>query len=228
MLYRRAVIFLNGQIPDLSAASNVVRADDWLIAVDGGWVHMRRLGLQPNVVIGDMDSLSAEDILQITSAGIPLVRYPSDKNETDFELALYLAVEKEGYRTVRVLGAFGGRLDQTLGNLALLALPLLDNCDVRLDDGSQEAFLIRAEATITGYPGDTISLIPMFGAVHGVVTNGLKYPLHHESLWPERTRGISNVMINSQAFVQIQKGLLLCIHLRQVNAVDLLGGRNEQ
>ncbi|MEJ5203507.1 MAG: thiamine diphosphokinase [Anaerolineales bacterium] len=214
---KRAVIFLNGKIPDFSAAMKVVKPADWLVAVDGGLKNMQRLGLQPDVVIGDMDSLSPEEFLKLASNGVRLIRYPSEKDETDFELALHLAVEKEGYQTIRVLGAFGGRLDQTLANIALLALPFLENCDVRLDDGYEEAFVIRARTVIEGKPGDTLSLIPMFGAVHGVVTHGLKYPLRGESLWPERTRGISNVMLNHRASVQIEQGLLLCVHIRQMS-----------
>ncbi len=214
---KRAIIFLNGQIPDLPTAMKVVQPGDWLVAVDGGLNNMYRLGFQPNVVIGDMDSVSADDVLQLTSAGVRLIRYPKDKDETDFELALSLVIEKEGFRTVRVVGALGGRIDQTLGNLALLALPMLEHCDVRLDDGCEEVFLIRSRMLIEGKPGDTVSLIPMFGVVHGIVTEGLQYPLRREALFPERTRGISNVMLGHWASVQIEQGLLLCVHMRQMN-----------
>jgi thiamine pyrophosphokinase len=117
----------------------------------------------------------------------------------------------------------GGRLDQTLANLTLLANPQLSTLrhgsgqalDARLDDGVEEIFLCRDQAQVQGRSGDLVSLIPWQGAVTEVETQNLKYPLRRETLYPEKTRGISNEMLGDSASVSIGSGLLLIVHRRQ-------------
>ena len=77
----------------------------------------------------------------------------------------------------------------------------------------QSAFVVRDQATISGEPGDTVSLIPLGGEVHGVTTSGLVYPLTEDTLPFGPALGVSNEMTTSQARVQVRDGLLLCVHL---------------
>ncbi|MDD5370033.1 MAG: thiamine diphosphokinase [Anaerolineaceae bacterium] len=210
----RAVIFANGDLPDPDAAQALLKPDDRLIAADGGMRHMVRLGLMPALLVGDLDSLAPGLLPRLESAGARTVRHPSHKDETDLELALRLAVD-EGYRDLLVVGGLGGRLDHTLGNLSLLRDPALHDCTVRLDDGLEEVFWITGQAELSGAPGDVVSLLPLQGDVSGVTTQGLEYPLHGETLYPYKTRGISNVMITGHARVVIASGSLLCVHTRQ-------------
>ena len=120
----------------------------------------------------------------------------------------------EGCRDLIVVGALGGRLDHTLGNLSLLRDPVLSDCTVRLDDGLQEVFWITRHADLHGAQGDIVSLLPLQGEATGVTTEGLEYPLHAETLYPYKTRGISNVMTAAHASVSLVSGVLLCIHTR--------------
>jgi thiamine pyrophosphokinase len=210
----RAVIFANGELNDLEAARVLLQPNDLLVAADGGLHHLQRLGLLPAVLIGDLDSVDPAEVPPLEAAGVRVLRYPPEKDETDLELALQYVLSA-GCRAIRILGALGGRLDQTLGNLFLLSRSDLESCDVRLDDGREEVFLIRQQAVVEGLPGDTVSLLPLDGPAVGVVTQGLYYPLHAETLYPERTRGISNVLLAGRASVSIKKGLLVCIHTRK-------------
>ena len=106
-----------------------------------------------------------------------------------------------------MIGATGGRLDQILSNIYLLALPSLDACDVQLVAGKQAAWLARpGETVIQGAPGDTVSLIPLNGVVSGVVTTDLYYPLDDEDLYFGPARGVSNVMTTTRASVSVQRG----------------------
>jgi len=214
MEFVRAVLFVNGELRDPAVVKEMLQPSDYLVCVDGGLRHMQKLGLRPHLVIGDLDSISAGDLLDLEKERIPIRRYPVDKDETDLELAV-LAVLQEGYHTLRLVAALGGRLDQTLGNLFLLTRPDLSGCDVRLEDGVEEALVIRTRAILLGQAGDGVSLLPLAGSVSGVVTQGLRYPLHGETLWFDRTRGISNVMLENQAVVEVASGLLLAIHTRQ-------------
>ena len=218
----RAVIFVNGHIPDLEPVRHLIRPGDTLLAADGGTRHALALGLTPSIIIGDLDSLTEDDRRWTVEKGAQLIEYPRDKNETDFELALNFAIEA-GHREIIVIGALGDRLDQTLGNLTLLTDPRLSALDVRLDDGVEEIFFTRsscrassrASRGIEGHPGEIVSLIPWGGEVTGVATDGLRWPLRGETLHPYQTRGISNELLGEIASVAIQSGLLLIVHRRQ-------------
>ena len=214
MEFVRAVLFVNGELRNPAVVQELLQPSDYLVCVDGGLRHLRRLGLQPHLVIGDLDSISAAEVLELERDGIRIQRYIVDKDETDLELAL-LAVLKEGYHTMLLVAALGGRLDQTLGNLFLLSRSELSGCDIRLEDGLEEVFIIHAQETILGQPGDIVSLLPMEGKVTGIVTGGLRYPLHDETLWFDHTRGVSNVMLENQAVVEVASGVLLAIHTRR-------------
>jgi thiamine pyrophosphokinase len=209
----RAVIFINGHIPDLNLVRSLIQASDTLLAANGGTRLALTLGLMPSVVIGDLDSLIDDDRCKLDAAGTEIRRYPRDKNETDLELALHYAIEA-GYRQILLVAALGYRLDQTLGNLALLAGPSLVGLDVRVDDGVEEAYFISTQALVEGRPGDLVSLIPWGGEVGGVVTDGLRWPLQGETLYPYKTRGISNVLLGETASVSLKSGLLLIVHSR--------------
>ena len=210
---KRALIFINGDIPNLDAARSLVRDGDFIIAADGGTRHALALGLIPSVIIGDLDSLDPDNRHSFTGQGVDIIQYPTDKDETDLELAL-LHAREQGFKEVVLVGALGGRLDQTLGNLSLLTDPVWDGIDVRIDDGVEEAFFVRKQAKIHGRSGDVVSLIPWGSDVKVLRTNGLRWPLQNEILFAYQTRGISNEMIADEAHVEIENGLLLIIHTR--------------
>lgn len=210
----RAVVFANGELINPQAVHTLLQPDDMLVAADGGYLHMQTLGLQPNLLIGDLDSLPAAEVESLRAAGVELEIYPREKDATDLELAL-ARVAARGVHEIRVVAALGGRLDQTLANLYLLEMDELKGIDVRLDDGHEEILIIRHKAMVSGTPGDTLSLLSMEGCSKGVTTQGLKYPLKGETLCPSRSRGISNVMLETEAVIEVRSGALLCIHTRQ-------------
>ncbi|MEN6409090.1 MAG: thiamine diphosphokinase [Anaerolineaceae bacterium] len=211
----RAVIFVNGDLPNPAAVEHLLQNDDLIIAADGGLRHLRALGRLPHMLIGDLDSVNPGDLSALQTAGVRILKYPPAKDETDLELAMNAALES-GADHILLVGALGGRLDQTLGNLFLLSDPRFAALDVRLEDGQVEAFLIRNQTDVTGEPGDTVSLLPLGAPAEGVTTDGLQYPLRDETLYPYRTRGISNVLCGSRARVSLRSGLLLCVHMRQI------------
>ncbi len=216
----RIVIFANGELPDLDAARALLRQDDYLIAADGGANHMLKMGILPEVVIGDLDSIDEDMLFDLTFAEVDIKQYSEDKDETDIELALRYAVELQP-SAIMIVGALGGRLDQTLANLSILTNPTLPGIDIRMDDGIEEVFFCRTsaanggQAEVQGRGGDTISLIPWHGSVEGVHTEGLEWPLYGETLFSDKSRGISNRMVAETASIRIQSGLLLVVHRRQ-------------
>ncbi len=211
----RIVIFANGNLPNLEAARALLRPDDTLIAADGGARHLLGMGMLPHLLLGDLDSLDVASLARLEAAGVEIRRYPTDKDETDLELALRCALQGQP-KSILVVGALGGRLDQTLANLSLLTDPAFEGLDLRLDDGAEEAFFCRKQAEVQGRSGQVVSLIPWGGPAEGVVTQGLRWKLSGETLYPHQSRGVSNVMMGEAASVEICSGLLLIVRRREV------------
>jgi thiamine pyrophosphokinase len=207
----RILIFANGILPNSESVRPLIRVDDFVIAADGGLKHVFALGLNPDVLIGDLDSVNEEEIKKAEKSGANILKYPRDKNETDLELAIEYAVKKNPPQIV-IIGALGGRLDQTLANIALLTNPSLAQMDIRLNDGVEEIFFCNDQAQIHGRSGDIVSLIPWGQPVQVIRTENLKWNLLNETLRPERSRGISNELTSNNATIQIQNGWLLIIH----------------
>ena len=208
---KRAVIFANGELADPAAIRPLLRPGDWIVAADGGALHAIACSRPPHLLVGDLDSLPAGLRAQLQAVGTEFSSYPAEKDETDLELAL-LHVAKAGAKEILVLSALGGRLDQTLANVQLLARPELVGLDVRIQDGRQTACLITGGKIIRGSAGDRVSLIPLGGDAIGVRSEGLAWQLVDETLRFGEGRGISNVMTGPQASIRVAAGRLLCIH----------------
>ena len=204
----RIIIFANGNLPNLEKARQLIRPDDFILCADGGTRHALALGLTPNLIIGDMDSLPPT--LNLTPE--TFIRFPTDKNETDFELAITHALTLNPSQ-ILILAALGGRMDQTLANIALLSNLQLVTFNIKLVDGVEEIFFCNDQAKVEGRAGDIVSLIPWQAEVTGVFTENLRWHLHHETLYPDKTRGISNEMTANVATVSITSGLLLITHI---------------
>ena len=210
----RAVVFVNGEIeqPALIEARLAGWGDALMVAADRGSRHARTLGLRLDAIVGDMDSIAEADRLAFEQSGVVFEISPAEKDETDLELALLYAA-RHGARHIVCVGALGGRLDMSLANLMLLTHPALEDRRVELWDGAQTAWLIRPPGgLVSGSPGDTLSLIPYAGPACGVTTHDLQYPLRGETLSPGPARGVSNVLLASEARVELLDGCLLAVH----------------
>jgi thiamine pyrophosphokinase len=209
----RAIIIAAGEAEKGSGWERWVRAGDWIIGADGGAARALDWGLTPQVVIGDMDSLPGALRDDLEARGSAFIEHPRAKDETDLELALTYAVQ-QGAEEIVVLGALGGRLDHTLANLLLLALPSLEGTMVRIVDGAGEVLLVgsRKVLTLRGSPGDLVSLLPIGGDAFGVTTTGLAWALQNDRLRFGFSRGVSNEMTAREARVEVEQGLLLVVH----------------
>jgi thiamine pyrophosphokinase len=212
---KRAVIFANGELNLPPALGLEIDARDLIIAADGGALHCRKLGIQPQVVIGDFDSLQPDDLNAFQASGAQLIRFPSHKDETDLELAFQHAKQR-GCRQILLLAALGARWDMSLANILLAAHPAYAGIQVRIVDNHQELLFLRSGETLElpGQPGDTLSLIPLDQRVHGITTQGLEYALDDEDLEFGSPRGVSNVFRAECVSISLRKGLLVCMVIR--------------
>ena len=145
------------------------------------------------------------------AAGTALERHPTGKDQTDLELALERAI-RDGAADILLLGALGGRLDQTLANLLILAQRNWQ-ARIRLAEGDQVAqILLDGEVmTLSGAVGDIVSVVPLSPEVTGITYAGLEYPLEGAALRLGSTRGISNVIAAHPATIAIDRGILLVV-----------------
>lgn len=206
------LIFANGIIEDTIWINSYFDKAAAVIAADGGMRHILALGRRPHILVGDLDSLpeGVEDDLR--SSAVETIRHPAAKDATDLELALLLAGQRFPQAEILIFGGIGGRLDQTLANILLLAHPDLIGKSIRFVERRETAWLVTGETEIIGRQGDTVSLIPLAGPVRVIATTGLAWPLREEKLDFGPARGISNEMSSDRATVTLESGLILCVH----------------
>jgi thiamine pyrophosphokinase len=214
----RALIVADGDVPTRAALDRLLGTRDIavIVAADGGATKAIALGLRPDVVVGDQDSIALATVQQLRDEGVEVRVHPAAKDESDTELAVREAVGR-GATELVVVGAFGGaRLEHTLANVLLLALPELRGLDVTLADGSSAVRLLYGGASLTlkGRATDFVSLHPLSAVVEGVTTDGLEYALVDEPLNQGPARGLSNVMTAELATVSARSGRLLVVHTR--------------
>ena len=208
----RAVIIANGEYQN----TYLSQAQDLVIAADGGTHHCLKHGISPAVVIGDLDSLGTQELEILKAGGAEIITYPARKDFTDLELAIEYAI-REKPSEILILAGLGGRWDQTLANILLGARET--SILVRLTDGDQELQFLHGDENVEliGQVGDIVSLIPLGGDALGITTYGLEYALEDEPLRFGSTRGVSNVLLGTQATITLREGILLCTIKRSGN-----------
>lgn len=182
---------------------------DFLIAADGGYDSLRLHGMSPDLLLGDMDSLSH------IPRHIPRMVFPEKKNDTDVSLALRVGV-RQGYKRFALYGISGDRPDHFYANLQLMA------------DYSRRGFYIRASLPeseiyavsqsifkISAPPNTTVSLFCPAGKATGVSTQGFLYPLTSATLTSNFPLGVSNKTLGDKTVVSVARGTLLVFVIRK-------------
>ena len=188
----------------------VVPGAGTVVAADGGLDRAAALGLEVDVVIGDLDSVSAELLAGAEAAGARVARHPEAKDATDLELALDEAVAL-GAARVLVVASDDGRLDHLLGSLLLLGSASYAGIELDALVGEAVVHVVRGTRTLAGEPGELVSLLAVGGPAARVVTEGLAYPLTGETLDPGSSRGISNTFVGHEARIEVARGTLLVV-----------------
>jgi len=205
------VIFAGGALRPGKAVDAAIASADLVIAADSGAATALDYGCSPKIIVGDFDSLDALPLQQLQAQGSQVIRAAVEKDETDAELAIQVAIE-QGASTITLLGALGGtRFEHSIANILLLAG--FETVPIRIIDGPSTCWLLRGpgQTAINGHAGDLPSLFPLTNDATGIQTEGLYYPLHGETLHFGKPRGVSNILVQEQAEVFLESGLLLVI-----------------
>jgi len=195
----------------LSRLRQLVNNADHIVATDGALDRAIEQGIDVNTLIGDFDSLVDSSQLESRFPNMEILRYPTDKDWTDLELAIDWALERSP-ATVAVFGATGGRIDHTMANLALLEKGLHSGIPIDLFSRNESVRLIQGSLDLVdAQAGDRVSLLPI-SLFATVTTRGLKFSLTSEKLFRGQGRGISNVVVSTPASVIAETGVLAVVH----------------
>jgi thiamine pyrophosphokinase len=204
------VVVFTGGDPMRRDVAQLLPDDAFVIAADSGLHTALALDRSVDLVIGDFDSVTPEALAAATVDGATIERHPIAKDQTDLELALDRALEMAPARILMV-GGHGGRLDHFLANALVLSSERYAGATIEAYMGDGHISVVRDMVELRGHRGDPLTLMPAHGPVHGVITAGLLYPLHGETLHAGSTRGVSNEFLANHASVRVEDGVLLAV-----------------
>ena len=205
MIEPDVVVVASGPGPAVS-----VPAGATVVAADGGVERAAALGLDVDLVVGDLDSASATAVRTAELAGARVVRHPVAKDATDLELALDEAAALAARRML-VVASGEGRLDHLLASLLLLGSERYTRLELDALVGEALVHVVRSERRLRGTIGELLTLLPLGGSAEGVTTQGLEYPLAGETLTAGSSRGVSNVFTSTEARIALEAGVLLAV-----------------
>ena len=199
----RCLLIAAGPMQGIAALKRLVRPDDFVLCADGGVENAGRLGLRPQMVLGDLDSVKE------LPAGVPTERFPPEKDDTDTMLTVKRALAM-GYRSFLLLGAWGGRPDHAQANLCALLYLAEQGASGMIADGGVEIFVVKNSTLClqkrTGY---YVSVFPFDGPAEGVSESGMRYGLQNATLRTADPVGVSNEFLDEQARISVRNGALL-------------------
>ena len=198
---------------DLTVGEIGVGEDDLVIAVDGGLGYCDVLGVEPDLILGDFDSLGYRP------KGDNIICHPIEKDDTDVALAAEIALEK-GYRKLYFFGISGGRLDHTLANLQLLTDLCQKGAEVYCF--CPDCTIMALSGAIAEFGADYYGTISVFAATQeakGVCIKGLKYTLDDATLMNNRALGVSNEFVGQPAEISVKEGVLWVMWQESISAL---------
>lgn len=205
----KAVVFANADISDYSFCEKYIK-DAVIICCDGGMRHTMKLGIVPDYIVGDFDSVSPEVLEYYKRQNIELKQVPCRKDETDMELGINYAIEI-GADDITLIGGIGSRMDHTLANVFQLIKIDKKGLKGRLVNENNIIVFSSGNTVIEGKKGDIVSFIPITAEVKGVSTKGLEYSLDNAILYMDSPLGVSNVMEGDTAMYTFNDGMALVI-----------------
>jgi len=203
-------VVTNGHIENMDILKSIIKNSDYVICADGAAKYLMNLNIYPNLLVGDLDSISSDTLQWIENSEVNIKKFPVKKNMTDTELAIEFALEQSPSR-ITIVGAVGSRMDHSLGNIMLLYKILKMGTAARIINEVNDITITDSALEVEGRVGQTISIIPIGGDVRGVTLEGLEYPLINHNINMGNSLGISNRFIKENATISVKEGLLLVI-----------------
>ncbi len=203
----KTILILNGEILDYNIIKSEISVDDYIIVCDGGLKHCGNLGIVPNLILGDFDSVSPA-LLETFRDRSEIVKYPRDKDFTDGELGVYKAIEI-GHEVV-ILGGFSykGRIDHVFSNVFMMKAFEEKGIKSKMVSENSEIFYLKDKLELESNK-KFVSLIPLSDEVVVEASKGLKYDLTNQSFNFGSSRSLSNEALEKNIYIALKKGKAL-------------------
>lgn len=200
----RAVVICSGSIDNYDYIRSFIRKNDTVICADGGYDHAVRMGIKPDIVLGDMDSVKGDYSAETYE------RFPVEKDWTDSELAVNYVIER-GFDSAVLLGCTGTRADHSLANIFLLEQLEKNNVRAVIINDNNMIYMPKNGIKLSGREGDIVSVIPISEQVTGYTTSGLYYKAENAVLEFGKTLANSNRMTDRECEVSWKTGKAVVI-----------------
>ncbi len=205
----KALLVANGSLENINILKELKDKVDFILAVDGGTNHCIRACVFPNLIIGDLDSISDKNLSISKEKNITIERFPVKKDATDTELSLDYLLDK-GFKDITLMGVTGSRMDHTLGNIYLLNKLKENGAKGRIIDENNIIYLEDKEL-ILRKKDSYLSIIPLTSSGINISLKGFEYELDQVDLEFSSTIGISNRIVEEEGIINIHRGKALVI-----------------
>lgn len=210
----RTIIFANGEYGELSLYQSLLKTADMVLCADGGANYAYQMGILPDMLIGDFDSILPEVREFFIGQGVIIKKFPRHKDFTDTQLAMEYAREN-GAEEIILLGTLGKRLDHTIANLYSGIDYVLRNIYVYHYSPDCTIHITKQDTKITGRPGDIVSVLPLGDVATGVTEIGFEYSLNKAVLESRNPYSVSNVLVREEGLIQLESGILAIFHYHE-------------
>ncbi|ADL12703.1 thiamine diphosphokinase [Acetohalobium arabaticum] len=208
---KRVILFANGELKGRDKFyQDYINNDDFIVCADGGTEYTYRLGIEPNLILGDLDSISSQILKYYRNQNVEWQQYPARKNKTDTQLVIEELIKK-GYKKIIIFAALGGRFDHSLGNLYLLEGLHQSDITIKLVSSEEIIEVIKDNKIIKNKINRTISLLPLTKKVTNIHLSGFEYELDGTTFYRGNTLGLSNIIRDKKASIKFDTGTLLII-----------------
>ncbi|MEP7146286.1 MAG: thiamine diphosphokinase [bacterium] len=201
----KVILFLNGKCPKLNVINNYLNNKSFIISADGASNYLKKLGILPHVIIGDLDSINKITFGYFKTKNVEIIKI-EDQNTTDFEKSLQYCL-KENLKDITVFGSISPRPDHTLNNFSVLKR-YYNKINIKIISDEYESFFIKNKISFNYKINETVSLLALPKA-GGIITEGLQYPLTNGSLEFGIKEGALNKSISKKITISFKSGSLL-------------------
>ncbi|MBS4539744.1 thiamine diphosphokinase [Clostridium sp. D2Q-11] len=210
MIFINALIIGGGNFLSNKRVMDLVDNSDIIIVADGAGKYLYDIGILPDVLVGDFDTLSVKLLEYYKNSETKVYTFPPEKDKTDLELSIDYAIE-QGIKNITMIGVLGTRMDHSLGNIMLLFKLSDRGVKARIIDDNNEILVIEKEITLTKNKFDYVSIVPLLEDLIGVTLKGFEYDTKNEKFFKSSTYGISNRLIDEKGIIKIDSGRGLLI-----------------
>lgn len=204
----KALVISSGTINNYNILESIVKESDFIVCADGGMDHLMKIKRLPNLILGDLDSISRDALDYINKNNIIIKRFSSIKNSTDTDLAMEYLIE-EGFRNITLIGVTGTRQDHTMANIMLLNRLHEKRIKGKIVDDNNIIYLIDDYLEIEYQEGVYVSIVPITESGIEVSLDGFYYNLNNHRIKFGSTNGISNKITDSCGTINIHSGKAL-------------------